>query len=261
MMSVDWEDWYQTESFRRLYPVHTWGNLAGRLPETTPRVLDALSAGECKATFFVVGYNAKRYPHLLKDIVRKGHEVGLHGYDHTSVFKQDSKTFSKELIYCRKMIEDITGKEVTGFRAPNWSITPAVFWALDILKEQGIRYVSGMDQQLFLRYEFCLNPELIQFPRNSLKAGPLVVPFGGGFFLRAYPYPLTKLLVERVNRQKQRVLCYIHPWELDENTPCKGMTQFWRIVTTFNLKKMKKNITRFLNDFNFVPIGDVIKSV
>ena len=142
-LSVDVEDWFQVWALSRVIHRQDWDQYTLRVEETTRRLLDLFAVQDAKATFFTLGWVAERCPLLIRDIVRAGHEIASHGYDHTKVFDQDASAFRADVAKTKAILEDITGQEVTGFRAAGFSIDQRTPFAYDVLAETGHQYSSS----------------------------------------------------------------------------------------------------------------------
>jgi polysaccharide deacetylase family protein (PEP-CTERM system associated) len=92
-----------------------------------------LDEGQTRATFFTLGWIAERYPHLVRRIVDAGHELASHGYGHQRASDLSEAEFSADIRTAKKLLEDISGQEVKGYRAPSFSIGEANLWAFDCL--------------------------------------------------------------------------------------------------------------------------------
>lgn len=257
ILTIDLEDWYQTQSYRSKISIHDWDKIKGRLVTNTSEILEILRKFNTKATFFVLGYNAKRHPDIIHLIKREGHELGLHGYYHNLVYRQSFSQFNNETDYSKKLIEDISQAKVIGFRAPNWSITTSCLWALDILIQLGFCYDSSMDESVFRKSYKKIPQGLLEIHRPALKFLNKSIPFSGGFFLRAYPYFFIRHLIRQKNKKGQKVVIYIHPWEIDKDAFCIKPHLPKRIISNFRLASTKEKLHSLLRDFEFNSIKNI----
>ncbi len=143
-LSIDVEDYFQVEAFSSVISPASWSNYPFRAEKNTRKILDILDQYGVKATFFCLGWVAKKAPSLIRDISYRGHEVASHGYMHRAIYKQSPKEFSDDVERSKKLLEDITGKRVLGYRAPTYSVTKKTLWALEILIDQGFLYDSSI---------------------------------------------------------------------------------------------------------------------
>ena len=256
ILTVDFEDWYQTHSYNTRVKISDWGLLENRLAVTL-KILDTLNEFNIKATFFIVAYNIRNSLSIIRRIIKEGHEIGLHGYYHNLVYRQSPLEFRKEVEYSKCLLEDLSQKKIVSFRAPNWSITPSCLWALEVLTELGFRYDSSMHDSLFEKISYKIPLGLREIPRPSFNLANFSVPFAGGIFFRAYPYCLTKKLIHQKNNRNQRVVVYIHPWEFDDVNHEIKLGFPYEFIQNFGLKYTKEKFKSLLSDFNFSSIEDV----
>lgn len=197
-----------------------------RVVYTTNQILELLSKFNTKATFFTLGQVAETFPTLIKSIANEGHEISVHGYNHLQFFRMTPKQAKEELSRAKKILEDLSGQEIMGHRAPAFSVMPATAWALDIIAECGFRYDSSIIPIKGKRYGWPGFPEqpvilrtlkgnqLVELPISVTKIFGKSIPFSGGGYLRLYPFEFTKWAFQREIR-KGVVNLYLHPYELD----------------------------------------------
>jgi polysaccharide deacetylase family protein (PEP-CTERM system associated) len=264
-LTVDFEDWYQGLEI----PHTEWNEFEDRIAIFGTKLLEILDEAQTKATFFVLGAVAEKHPGVIKDIEKAGHEIGTHGFSHTLIYKQSPQVFRSEMERAIVFLEDLTGKKVIGHRAPFFSITKDSLWALDILGELGIRYDSSIFPVLNYRYGIADAPRfpydiqrgkftLKEFPISTLQLAKVTLPISGGAYFRIYPYQLTKLALRAVNRSRNPVTFYIHPWELDVDHPRIDLPRRIGLTHYFNLGATEKRFRRLLHDFNFAPMKEVL---
>uniref|UniRef100_A0A7V6DQM2 DUF3473 domain-containing protein n=1 Tax=Desulfobacca acetoxidans TaxID=60893 RepID=A0A7V6DQM2_9BACT len=267
LLTFDIEDWFHTSALRRFIDEKSWDNLESRAVENVRLILALLAEHRTRATFFVLGWMAERYPQLVQEIARAGHEIASHGYRHRLIYELDRETFREYVRRSKQLLEDLTGQPIAGYRATSFSIVKNTLWALDILRESGFLYDASMFPvrhdiygiEGFPRFPFVLANGLIEIPASTLRAGGRNFPFAGGGYLRLYPYRVTQKGIQRLNRDGDPAVIYLHPWELDPDCPRVAGTD-WR--TRFrqyvNLDKTKSRLTRLLTDFTFMPVIDYI---
>jgi len=264
--SVDFEDWYQ--GFE-IIPVESWENYPPRIERNCRKILEILRAGDIKATFFVLGYLAERYPHLIKAIYDDGHEIGSHGYSHTQIFRLSPEKFGDEIRRTSDAIVKITGKNPIGFRAPIFSIIEESLWAFDVLAENGFLYDSSIYPTLNYRYGIVKaerfqheitterGNKIFEIPVSTAKFANLNIPVGGGAYFRIWPYFITRWGFGQVVRYGQPGVFYIHPWEIDTEQPRIKLPKRLSLTHYTNLRSTEKRLTRLFNDFNFSNMADV----
>jgi polysaccharide deacetylase family protein (PEP-CTERM system associated) len=210
-LTIDVEDYFQVSGFERDISRESWDQFPTRVVQNTRRILSLLAHRDIKATFFVLGWVAERYPELVRDIDHAGHEVGSHSYWHRLVYHLTPEEFREDLRRSRDVLEAITGKPVTSYRAPSFSITSKSIWALDILADEGFK----VDASVFpIRHHRCGIPDapthpyihesdtanLWEFPASVARIGNTNFPISGGGYFRLLPYSVTSRLLHRVNR-------------------------------------------------------------
>ncbi|TGX44747.1 DUF3473 domain-containing protein [Sphingomonas naasensis] len=227
-LSVDVEDWFQVGAFEKTIARDDWDRLEHRVEANTDRVLALFGAAEVKATFFTLGWVAKRYPALIRRIADAGHEVASHGWAHQRVFTMDAAQFRADLADARAALEDASGTEVIGYRAPSFSIDARTPWAHAELAEAGYLYSSSIAP---IRHDHYGWPEAPRGPfRPVADAGLIELPVtiatvfgreitaGGGFF-RLLPNGVTDRAVRTANAGATPAIFYFHPWEVDPGQP------------------------------------------
>lgn len=227
-LSVDVEDWFQVGAFEKTISRDDWDGLEHRVEANTDRVLALFDAAGVQATFFTLGWVAKRYPALIRRIVGAGHEVASHGWAHQRVFTMEPKQFRKDLADARAALEDASGTEVTGYRAPSFSIDLRTPWAHAELAEAGYRYSSSIAPVRHDHYGWPEAPRrafrpiadagLIELPITIGEVAGREITAGGGFF-RLLPNGVTDRAVRTANAGDIAAIFYFHPWEIDPGQP------------------------------------------
>ena len=260
LLTIDLEDWYQTNSYKAVVSVSSWDRFEGVLNNTTFKILDILQKFKLKATFFILAYNARRFPELIRSIQAQGHELGIHGYHHELVYDQTPEQFAKDVRQAKSIVEDICQKEVIGYRAPNWSINSSCRWAFDILHQAGFSYDSSVKEGEFNKLKPDMPEGLMEICLSEFRFLHVNIPFGGGFFLRAYPYCFTSSLIRKRNLQGQGVVVYLHPWEFDASRRDVNPGLRGSIISSFNLSKTESIFFRLLDEFEFDSIKNIFFS-
>jgi polysaccharide deacetylase family protein (PEP-CTERM system associated) len=219
VITIDVEDWPQS-SWDRSLPI------TKRAADNIRRLLELLARVEVRATMFVLGKFAERFPDVVREIDAAGHEIGSHGYGHVEIFKQSLGEFSADLKRSKQFLEQTIGKPVNGYRAPDFSIVPDSLWALEEIAEQGFEYDSSIFPVSRPRYgipDWPLGPtrvmlpggrSLLEFPIASYRALGRNWPVGGGGYYRLLPGPMSRWFVRRVAQSRPFVF-YCHPYEFD----------------------------------------------
>ena len=268
-MSVDIEDWFQVGAFETVIDRSDWDQLEHRVERNTEAVLVLFNDAGIKATFFILGWVAERYPLLMQKIVSAGHEIANHGYDHARVFTLTPDQFRSDLDRSRKILEDTSGQKVVGYRAPSFSIDQRTPWAHEILAEQGYVYSSSVAPINHDHYGWAGSPrfawkpveqsDFIELPVTTVKLGNRNVAAGGGGFFRLLPYGLYDRAIRKMHRDDGRgAIFYFHPWEIDPDQPRVGNAPIKSKIRHYtNLKSMRGKLLRAGQDFNWGRVDEL----
>jgi len=268
-MTVDVEDYFQVSAFESTIDRQQWDVLPQRVEQNTHRILDLFDQHQVKATFFTLGWVAERYPQLVRRIVASGHELASHGYQHIRVTEQTPEQFRQDLVVTRKILEDIGGQAIIGYRAASYSICNRNLWALEILAEEGFLYSSSIYPVKHDLYgipdapRFAFNPDnaakLLEIPISTIHVLGRNFPCGGGGFFRLYPYLVSKWAYQYLNNQeKQSGIFYFHPWEIDADQPRQQNLPFKsRFRHYLNLGKVESRLNSLLHDFKWDTMQNV----
>ncbi len=227
-MSVDVEDWFQVGAFERVIDRGDWNALPSRVERNTDAVLELFAAAGVQATFFTLGWVARRCPALMRRVVAAGHELASHGWDHRRVHTMTAAEFRADLSRARQVLEGAGGAAVTGYRAPSFSIDARTPWAHVELAEAGYAYSSSVAPLQHDHYGWPESPRwawrpladspLVELPVTVAAFGRRRVATGGGFF-RLFPAALTGHAISQVEREDRPAMFYFHPWEIDPDQP------------------------------------------
>lgn len=239
------------------------------IEENTNYLLDILSSMNIKGTFFFLGRMARDIPHLVRKTARAGHEIACHNYEHIRVFGVSKNEFRSKLEYAKNHLEEISGKRVYGFRAPDFSITTSSMWALDVLQELGFIYDSSIyPTSLHDIYGIReidpivhrLQNGLIEFPLSTIKILNKRLPFGGGGYFRLYPLCITKHFIANRNRRGNSCMFYIHPYEVGPVIPrISGISSYRKFRHYYNCEAGSRRLKYILQKFEFTSIIEVLK--
>lgn len=261
-MTVDVEDWFQVQNYAGLIDRDAWETLERRVEARTDELLALFAGAGVRATFFTLGWVARRHGPLIRRIVAAGHELASHGNWHELVSGIGTARFRADLLDARRLLEDAGGVGVIGYRAPTFSISPSLTpWAYDILAETGHRYSSSVFPGRHAGtgdtgIEPCRLGPVLEIPmtvlRTPLRHLPLLrqVPVAGGGPFRMTPHPLFTAGLRRVNALGRRGVFYLHPWEIDPGQPrVPGTPLLARLKHFTGLGRMKPRLARLLGDF------------
>ncbi len=231
LVSFDVEEWFHVLDSSAVPPEEDWDSLPARAPYQVQRVLDLLAARGTRATFFVLGWFARRHPGVVRDIAASGHEVASHSDRHPLLYSLSRPAVMQELRAGKDILEQILGDEVLGFRAPGFSIRPENAWALDCVAEAGFAYDSslfpaprahggmpGVRPEPHL-LETPSGARLAEVPVSTVRFAGRSFPFGGGGYFRIAPVRLTLALARLAERQGRPFVSYLHPRDLDPDVP------------------------------------------
>lgn len=260
-LTVDVEDYFQVSAFAPYIARSKWEAMPSRVEHNVERVLHLLRDAKTHATFFTLGWIAQRYPGLVRTIVAEGHELASHGYGHYRSTEQTRKAFLEDISRTKTLLEDISGEEVKGYRAPSFSLGKSNPWAFDCIAEAGYRYSSSVYPIRHDHYGLPDAPRFMFEPRNGLLEVPVTTmrlfgrnwPAGGGGYFRLLPYGVSRWFIRRVNAvDGQAVIFYFHPWELDPQQPrMAGIGLKTRFRHYVNLARTEHRLTRLLADFEW----------
>ena len=230
VLTVDVEDYFHASAFTELVPCEAWDRQPSRVVQNTKKVLELLAEFGLRGTFFVLGWVAKRYPSLVREIQGAGHDLGCHSYAHRLIYRLSPKEFRDDTRRATAAIEDAAGTAVHAYRAPSFSITNRSLWAFEILLELGFTVDSSVFPTRNHLYGIPNAPrrpfririqgsDLTEFPLPALKMASWGVPVTGGVYLRLLPYGLQLLGLNRMASRAEPIVLYFHPWELDPDQP------------------------------------------
>jgi polysaccharide deacetylase family protein (PEP-CTERM system associated) len=266
-LTVDVEDYFQVSALAPHIDRSSWDSRPCRVERNVQRLLELFDETGARATFFTLGWVAERYPHLVRDIVARGHELASHGYAHLRASEQTRQDFSSDVVSAKRLLEDLSGQPVRGYRAPSFSIGRDNDWAFDELLAAGYAYSSsvypvrhdhyGMPDAP--RFPYRTRPGLLEIPLTTTQWLGRNLPAGGGGFFRLLPYSMSRWALRRVNRIDQRpAIFYLHPWEIDPQQPrIAGTSAKTRFRHYVNLSRTESRLSRLLRDFQWGRIDEV----
>ncbi|MBL4802348.1 MAG: DUF3473 domain-containing protein [Emcibacter sp.] len=268
-MTVDVEDYFQVGAFENDIDRRDWDSLECRVERNVDVILGMFNDHSVKATFFTLGWVAERYPHIIRKIVDGGHELASHGMSHMRVSDQNRAEFTNDVVSSKKLLEDIGGTAVEGYRAPSFSIGEGNLWALEVLHEAGYKYSSSIYPIRHDHYgmpsapRFVFSPieaeDFLEMPVTTVEVMGRKIPCGGGGYFRLLPYFLSRSAMRRVNgRDAQPCIFYFHPWEIDPEQPRQrnaSLKSKFRHYT--NLQIMESKIRKVLTEFSWGRMDEI----
>lgn len=264
ILTVDVEDWFHIleveggAGFRR----EQWPDLEARVVTNTDALLDLFAAAGVKATFFVVGWVAERQRELVRRIAAAGHELASHSWWHEVIRGHSRASLSADVAASKKLLEDLSGTPVRGFRAPGNSITPATAWAFDVLIEQGYGYDASLCPGVSSHGGYpspflgphrvrCNAGELAEIPSSTAPLLGRRVPYAGGGYLRLFPVSLIHHCVRSDNRAGRPANFYVHPREIDPAQPRMALPWKRRFKYYVGLRGTRAKLESLLREHRF----------
>ena len=269
-MTIDVEDYFHVSVFDGLVPRSDWDRLESRVVRNTERLLGIFDDVRIKATFFVLGWVAERFPELVRRIAEGGHEIASHGYGHRLIYDQTPAAFRDDVRRAKDLLEAAGGRSVFGYRAPSYSVTPRTLWALDVLLEEGYAYDASIFPIRHDRYGIPVSPRhpypltrargvLVEAPASTVRWGIVNLPIAGGGYFRILPYGWTRWGITRLNEQERcPAIFYLHPWEVDPDQPRLRAGLLSRFRHYRNLDKTEARLRQLLRDFRFGPLQSLL---
>ena len=272
-LTFDLEEYFQVSAFNDSVSRSAWQGYSGRAEESSYQILAMLELRNIKATFFVLGWFARRHPRLIREIRDLGHEVASHGYEHKLIYQQTPEEFRQDIRKTKHILEDIVGAPVLGYRAPSYSIVRSTLWALDILAEEQYRYDSSIFPIHHDRYgisDFQRRPHLIEtgsgpvieFPLTTARFLGRNLPVCGGGYFRILPFGFTRWGLNRVlYGDGAPAIFYLHPWEFDPEQPRveAGILSRFRHYT--NLDLTESRFSKLLRLLSFTRADNLLQEI
>ena len=270
-LSIDLEYWWCNEFLTDYLPECR----EDLIIESLYPVLHLLDNHNVKATFFILGCVAEKYPRVIEELYQKGHEIASHAWSHKTLHSLGKNAFEEEIKRSVEMLESITGERPIGFRAPSFSIDNSTKWAFDVLEKHGFEYdasIFPIKTRLYGVPDAPLhiyrpakddiakedsNGAIIEFPMTVVKLGKNI-PIAGGFYLRLLPPWFLKFGIKEVNKERPAIL-YIHPWETFVGTPKMKIPWSSSFITYYGINSSLNKLGYLLNEFDFCPIYKTLK--
>jgi polysaccharide deacetylase family protein (PEP-CTERM system associated) len=266
-MTIDVEDYFQVGAFADRIARDAWDTYPCRVERNVDVILALLDAAKAKATFFTLGWVAERYPQMIRRMGDAGHEIASHGFGHERATEQARAAFLADIKLAKAVLEDIGGRQVTGYRAPNFSVGDGNPWAFDCMVEAGYRYSSSLypirhdhygvpDAP---RFAHEVRPGLLEVPVATVRMFGNNLPAGGGGYFRLLPYALSRWSIRRINAvDRMPAMFYFHPWEVDPEQPrVDGISAKARFRHYVNLGRMEARLAALLADFRWGRVDQV----
>ncbi len=260
-MTVDVEDYFQVAAFASQIAKDDWSRFDCRVERNLDVILGMFAEHDVKATFFTLGWIAERHPTAIRRIVREGHELASHGYEHAKVHTQSPEVFRADIRRTKAILEDLGGQPVRGYRAASFSINEQTAWAFEVLAEEGHSYSSsvypikhdhyGMPTASRFAYRPSQKHDLLEIPISTVNLFNRNIPSGGGGYFRLLPYSFSRWALRQIiDKEQKPIIFYFHPWEIDPAQPrIKGISLRSRFRHYVNLDTMEQRLRAILRDF------------
>ena len=265
-LTVDVEEWFHICGVGGPLAARHWDTLPSRVVGTTRMLLEDFDRAGARATFFVLGWVAERYPHLVAEIQSAGHDVGTHGFSHTRVYELEPDAFAADLRKSLTSIAAAGAAGVTAFRAPEWSINDRSIWALDVLAREGISVDASMAPvRLVGREDYPRAPYLRRTSAGPIAEYPPLVadrfgyamPMGWGWGLRMSSPRRVVRTIETANRDGRAAVLMVHPWEIDPDPPrVRLRTALW-FSHYFRLDGFRRRLSEVLRTTQLGALSDL----
>ncbi|NMP33069.1 DUF3473 domain-containing protein [Thalassotalea sp. M1531] len=266
-MTVDVEDYFHVSAFEGQFKQQDWHNLPLRVERNTYRLLELFEQHNAKCTFFVLGWVAETCPNLIQDIVKQGHELASHGYNHQRALTMTPEQFRDDVLKSKDLLETAGSTEIIGYRAPSFSVNESNQWVYQILRDIGFEYSSStypIHHDLYgvpswPRFKYIREEGIVEIPIPTLRKNDANTGIGGGGYFRLYPYAFSKRRIDKfIAQENQPYSFYFHPWEIDPEQPkVEGVSFKSRFRHYINLSRMENKIVRLLQDYQWSTMQDV----
>jgi polysaccharide deacetylase family protein (PEP-CTERM system associated) len=268
IFSVDVEDWFHILDLPSTPPLTEWSRLPSRVERNFLQLLEIIGEKNVHVTCFFLGWVAERFPQLVHEAKSRGHEIASHGYSHELVYRMTPGQFLEDASKARKILEDVSGSPVLGYRSSGFSVTKETPWFFEKLTEAGYHYDSsvfpaprghgGIATKNYGPYRVSDRNGLIEFPVTVAGVFGHPVCFFGGGYLRLFPYFLVRRMTRKVIQEDRPVIFYVHPREIDPSHPRLSMNLTRKFKSYVNLSTTEDKIRRLLSEFSFMTFQDAI---
>ena len=274
VLTVDVEDYFHVEAFADCVPKTQWALCSPRVEQNVDRILAILDRYDVTATFFVLGWVARKFPLLIRRVANAGHEIGCHGSNHDHLHRLSPEEFREDIRSARKRLMDLSQQPVVSYRAPSFSVTKQTLWALDILGEEGFIFDSSIFPVRHDLYGIPAAPRfphwyrtpngnaIFEFPPSTVRYWNNNWAVAGGGYLRLFPYFITRWAIQQINhKEHQPAMVYFHPWEIDPEQPRISAPWRSRLRHYTNLKTTAIKLERLLQEFRFTSFSRVCQGL
>lgn len=263
-LTIDVEDYFHVEAFAHQIRPSDWAAFPSRVEHNTDRLIELLADYNTRATFFVLGWVAERFPSIVRKIAKAGHEVACHSYWHRPLWRLSPQEFAADTVGAKRVLEDITGNRVIGYRAPTFSVTKQTLWSLGVLAELDFKYDSSIFPIRHDRYGFPSakrvphiwrtegGRQIMEFPLPTVRVVGFNLPVAGGGYLRLLPFSWVSRALKYITEEERTpAVVYVHPWEIDPTQPRLPCSRLTRFRHYHNLDRTEGRLKCLLSSFRF----------
>ena len=270
IFSIDVEDWFHILDLPSTPSMSEWDALPSRVEANFLRLMDILSETDVKGTCFFLGWVANKFPRLVREALKRGHEIASHGYSHQLVYRMSAQEFYEDAARAKKTIEDIAGQRVLGYRASGFSVTSETPWFAERLIEADYRYDSsifpasrghgGLRDGQTAPYVLG-DPQrgFVEFPISVQKVFGKPLCFFGGGYLRFFPYAVIRRMTQKVLNEGRPAIFYVHPREIDPEHPRLPMGRGRQFRSYVNLRSTERKIRSLFSEFKMTSFANFLQ--
>ena len=272
IFTIDLEEWFVVEILSKHYQKKEWEKLQSTVVDDSIHLLNLLNRHNVKATWFVLGWVAEKFPDLIQEISYSGHEIACHSFYHRRVDLLTKDEFIKDTEKAINALIKSIGNAPYGYRAPSWSINNKNPWAFEVLADLGFLYDSSVfpikhdiyGWEKGPRYKFKMNFEngksIYEVPATTYSLFGKNVPVAGGGYFRHSPYWYSRMVIKKLNKASQPAIFYIHPWEINSDLPkIEGLTTLQKFRTYSSSSLLKHKVENLLTDFKFSTMAEYLQ--
>lgn len=272
LLTVDVECWFHAHNMKTIVSKGEWDSIPTRIVENIDRILELLKKHDTTATFYILGWVAKKFPEVVQMIHAAGQDIGTHGYYHNFITEMTPMEFEDDLTKSMEELTKLTSKPIISHRASNFTVTKSTLWALDIMAKHGIEYDSSIFPVKRNRYgigdypnrmphkiELDSGRSIYEIPLSTLAMGKKLLPIAGGGFLRLYPYRVTHQYIDQMNKAGLPAVVYFHPWELDTKQKKQNVRLDKKFQHYVNMDSTDWKLSHLMERFKFGSLPDTLK--
>jgi peptidoglycan-N-acetylglucosamine deacetylase len=266
ILTIDLEDWYHLLDYEPTRDISSWDHYEPRIIEMSEFLLKFLRDNNVKATVFILGWIAERYPEVVLEFRDQGHEIGSHSYSHPLLYNLTKSNFRYDLLKSKEILENIVNLSITSYRAPGFSVKDENIWVLDILAEEGFthdcsifparRAHGGLRSSRLIKpfiYTSAHGFSIKCFPMSTFSKFGVRIPYSGGGYFRLLP----KLILDLMFQHSDYNMTYFHPRDFDVDQPMlHGLSVFRRFKAYYGINTTKQKLEGLLKSSKFIKLSE-----